>query len=64
MHIVDAKVFIWCHTVSGEDADRKAGDGADKQVAERDFIVIGMDTMRRVSGVRSVARTFEKEMES
>jgi hypothetical protein len=26
MHIVDTKVFIWCHTVSGEDVDRKAGD--------------------------------------
>lgn len=46
MHIVDAKVIIWCHTVSGEDVDRKAGDGADKQVDERDFIVIEMDTMR------------------
>ena len=45
MHIVHVKVFIWCHTISGEDVDKKAGEGTDKQVAERDFIVIGVDTM-------------------
>jgi len=34
VHIVDGKVFIWCHTISGEDVDKKAGEGADKEVAE------------------------------
>ena len=59
---MDVKVFIWCHTVGGEDVDKKAGEGADKEVAERDFIVMGMDTMQQVSGMRSVTRTFEKEI--
>jgi hypothetical protein len=62
VRIVDTKVFIWCHTVSGEDVDKKAGEGADKEVAEQDFIVIGMDTMQQVSGMHSVTRTCEKEI--